>query len=136
MAAQAVGITAAIRMLMMISDNGKYQAQRFQRAADVFAGDGVLLHDRPFFWGEIRPFFQDFIGHGDFSQVVEIAAAAQGHNRFFCQSQMASKIAGVLGQPFDVAPIVAAARRAPSAALALPHGLDQATFSLQKEVRP
>ena len=38
--------------------------------------------------------------------------------------------------PFDVAPIVAAARRAPSAALALPRGLDQATFSLQKEARP
>jgi hypothetical protein len=38
--------------------------------------------------------------------------------------------------PFDVAPIVAAARRAPSAALALPRGLDQATFSLQKETRP
>ena len=38
--------------------------------------------------------------------------------------------------PFDVAPIVAAARRAPSAALPLPRGLDQATFSLQKEARP
>ena len=38
--------------------------------------------------------------------------------------------------PFDVGPIVAAARRAPSAALALPRGLDQATFSLQKEARP
>jgi len=39
-------------------------------------------------------------------------------------------------RPFDVAPIVAAARRAPAAALDLPRGLEQATFSLQKEERP
>jgi len=45
--------------------------------------------------------------------------------------------------PFDVGPIVEAARRAAAAesrtpphALALPGGLDQATFSLQKEGRP
>src|SRR5262245_10875844 len=38
--------------------------------------------------------------------------------------------------PFDIAPIVAAARRTPSGALALPRGLEQATFSLQKEGRP
>lgn len=37
--------------------------------------------------------------------------------------------------PFDVAPIVAAARAGP-ASLALPRGLAQATFSLQKEARP
>ena len=37
--------------------------------------------------------------------------------------------------PFDVRPIVAAARAAPPL-LALPRELDQATFSLQKEARP
>src|SRR5262245_145538 len=37
--------------------------------------------------------------------------------------------------PFDVAPIVAVASAGPPS-LALPRGLDQATFSLQKEARP
>jgi hypothetical protein len=44
--------------------------------------------------------------------------------------------------PFAVAPIVEAARtaaadhRSPPASLPLPHGLDQSTFSVQKEARP
>ena len=37
---------------------------------------------------------------------------------------------------FDVAPIVAAARRDPSSSLALSRELEQSTFSLQKEARP
>ena len=82
---------------------GKHQAQRLQRPADVFAGQRMLLHDGPFFVGQIRSLFQNVIGNRDLPQVMQISAPAQRHNRFFIQAEMPSQVAGILRQAFAVA---------------------------------
>ena len=65
-------------------------------------------------------------------QAYELDDAPQWERFYFITADM----------PFPVAPVVAAARRgttaerAPATSLILPRGLEQATFSLQKEARP
>ena len=100
---QTVGISAAIEVLMMVADDGQHQAQRSQWAADIFAGDGMALHDLPFFRCEVSALFQDFIRDSDFPQIMKIAAATKGNNFFFIEQQMSSEIAGILSQSLAVA---------------------------------
>src|ERR1700727_784623 len=47
--AQSVRITRSVDVLMMVTDDGKHQAQRLQRLADIFSGRRMLLHDLPLF---------------------------------------------------------------------------------------
>ena len=51
----------------------------------------------------LRSLFQDFVGHRNFAQIVQIAAAAQGHDGFLVQAEMASQVAGMTRQAFAVA---------------------------------
>src|SRR6266404_8040125 len=48
-AAQPVWISAAVPMLMMMTDDRQHVAQTTQWPADVLTGDGMLLHDLPLF---------------------------------------------------------------------------------------
>ncbi len=70
----------------MIADDWQHQPQRFERTANILPGNGMLAHDRPFFGREVGALFQDLIGHRDFSQVMQVAAAAQGNDGLFFQS--------------------------------------------------
>src|SRR5690348_18234819 len=63
----------------------------------------MLLHDNPFFRSEVRTLFENFVRNRDFSQVMQISAAPQGHNTVFIQTKMMSKLAGMLRQAFAVA---------------------------------
>jgi hypothetical protein len=100
---QAVGIAGAVGMFVMMADDGQNQAQRTQRAADVFAGDGMEFHDHPFGGGEVAAFFQNLVGHGDFAEVVEIAAAFEGEDGIFVHAEVAAEIGGVDREAFAVA---------------------------------
>src|SRR5713226_4797583 len=90
---QPVGIASAIRVLVMITDDGKHQAQRLKRPADVLPGDGMLLHHDPLFRSEIRSFLEDLVRNRDFPQVVQVSAAPQRHDRVFFQAEVAAQIA-------------------------------------------
>ena len=87
----------------MAPNNRQHQTQRFQRLADSLPGGGMPLHDDPLFRSEICTFFQDFIGHGDLAQIVQISAAAQGHDGLLVEPEVTSEIAGVVCQTLAVA---------------------------------
>ena len=44
---------------------------------------------------EVRSLFQDFVGHRNLAQIVQIPAAAQGHDRFLVKTEMAAQVAGI-----------------------------------------
>ena len=90
-------------MLVMVTNDGKHQAQRLQRLADGLAGDWVFFHDLPFFRTEIGALLEDLVRHGDLPQVVEESAPLQGNKRGFVQPKMAPEFAGVPRQSFAVA---------------------------------
>ena len=61
----------------MMPNNRKYQPQRLQRTTNSLSGHGMLLHDRPLRRCEITAFFQNFIGHSNFPEVMQLTTAPQ-----------------------------------------------------------
>ena len=87
----------------MVANDGQHEAQGLQRLADVFAGDGVELHHLPFLGRKVAALFQNFIGHGDLAQVVQISASPEGEDGIFVHAEMAPEIGGVNRQPLAMA---------------------------------
>jgi hypothetical protein len=71
--------------------------------ANVFARNGMELHHLPLSRGKVAAFFQDLIGHSDFSQIVQVAAPLEGENGILVHSEVPSLIRSMIRQPFAVA---------------------------------
>ena len=76
----------------MMTDDGEHKAQRLQRLADIFSRHRMLLHDGPLFLSEVRTFFENLVGHGNLAEIVQVAAAAKGDERFVVEAEMFSKV--------------------------------------------
>src|ERR1039457_1272481 len=96
-------IAAAVRVLVMIADDRKHQAQRLQWKANPLAGHRMLLHDLPFRRSQVASLLQDLIRDSDLSQIVQIAAPPEGDNTLFIHSEKAPEIRGIARQTFTVA---------------------------------
>ena len=85
---------------MVVANNGQHEPQRLQRPADILSRDRMLLHHRPFFGSKVRIFLlqKNLIRHGNFAEIVQIAAPAQRHDRFFVQPKISAESARVLRQ--------------------------------------
>src|SRR5579862_7861869 len=90
-------------MLVMIANDGEDEMEGMERLADVFAGNGMELHDLPFGRGEVAALLQDFIGDGDFAEVVKVSAAFQSDQRILVHAEVAAELNGVNGKSFAVA---------------------------------
>src|SRR5262249_24228607 len=99
LARQAVGIAAAVPMLMVMADNRQHSAKRLERLADVLADHRMLFHDRALSGSEARILRENLIRNRDLAQVVQEAAAFERHDRLFIKAHVASKLAGIAGQP-------------------------------------
>src|ERR1700678_3372062 len=82
----------------MMPNNRKYQPQRLQRTTNSLSGHGMLLHDRPLRRCEITAFFQNFIGHSNFPEVMQITTAPQSDYIFFFHSEETPEICGIARQ--------------------------------------
>ncbi len=78
LAAQPIGIAAAVEPLMVMAHDRPRALQRSKRAAQAIADHRVLLHDLEFLRGERTALQQDRVGHADLADVVEHAAIPQG----------------------------------------------------------
>ncbi len=90
-ASQAIGITAAILALMMPADNGQHVAKGLQRGANALANRGMRLHQLAFVHVERPRLQQHAFGDGDFADIVNHAAAAEGDAIVLGQSQPLAK---------------------------------------------
>jgi hypothetical protein len=69
----------------MGTDDGRDVAEALERCTDALSGDGVLVHDFPPGGVERAGFEEHAVGHGDFTDVMNDSAAAQGDRLFFGQ---------------------------------------------------
>src|SRR5258706_77585 len=87
----------------MVADDGQGLAQRLERLADGFAGDGMPLHDLPFFLREKFAFLQDRVRHHDFAQVVQHAAAAQRGDVVLIEPEVLAELGAHPGESLAMA---------------------------------
>src|SRR4051794_20400099 len=96
--AQSIWVSAAVPMLMVVTDDGQHVAQTAQRAADVLTGDRMLLHDHPLFGSQIVMFFQDSVGDGDLPQIVQESPALECKHVFRTEAEVHPKVSGISRQ--------------------------------------
>ena len=82
---ERVRISRAIPVLVMVANDGQHVAKGAQRFHDVLADDGMLAHDLPLIGCKVRALAQDLVGHGNFADIVQIAAALQCHDVFMVE---------------------------------------------------
>ncbi len=82
---------------------GRTAAKRLQRRTQRVANLRVPAHDRSLFSRQRRGLQQHGIGHADFPDVVQVAAAAQGVQILVAHSQHAAEAHGRARQPLAVA---------------------------------
>src|SRR5689334_1875021 len=90
-------------MFVMVTDDGQNQTQGMKRLADVFAGDGMQLHDLPFRWSEIASFLQYLVRDSNLPEVVEVPTAFERENGILIHTEMTAKVGGVNGKALAVA---------------------------------
>src|SRR5215813_5096565 len=88
---------------MMEADDRQHQSQGLQRLADIFARQRMLLHDLPLVRRQIGALLQDVVRNGNFAEIVQIAATAQGDQRFVVQADVASQGNRTARKPLAVA---------------------------------
>ncbi len=89
---EAVRIARSVGVLVVMTNDRQHETQRVQRLADIFARDGVKLHDLPLFRSEVTALFEDVVGNRDLAEIVEISAAFEREDGIFVHVKMASKI--------------------------------------------
>jgi hypothetical protein len=70
-AAETVGIAAAVPALVMMPDDRGESARQGERSADSFADHRMAPHDRPLVIGKLARFRQDRLGDSDLADVVQ-----------------------------------------------------------------
>src|ERR1051326_758466 len=91
----------------MMTNDRQNKVERMERPANVFAGDGMELHHFPFLRREPgASLLKNLVGHGNFAEIVEVAAALKGDDGIFIHAEVTAKISGVNGEtlavPFSV----------------------------------
>src|SRR5262249_29564765 len=99
---EPVRIAGSVPMLMMMADDRQHIAERLERAADGFADDGMLPHDVPLFRSQGGAFLEDFVRDGDFSKVMQVAAALQGNDAVAVETELLAEVGGVVRQTLAV----------------------------------
>src|ERR1700730_5673667 len=94
-AKQAIGIPAAVHMLVMQLDARQHIFQLRNGAHDVRALDGMLFHQVEFFIGDRTRLLQDAVFHADFSNVMKQRGNAQGVQLCGGQSQFLAHQHGI-----------------------------------------
>ena len=101
-AAQAVGIAAAVEALVVVPDDLADEPQRTQLAAQPVADHGVLLHQLELFARERRRLEQQGVRDADLADVVQVAAAIEGRDILGGPAERRPERHGIVRQPLAV----------------------------------
>jgi hypothetical protein len=66
----------------MMANDWKNILERTQGTADAFTDNRMLFHDDPLLLRQPRSFLENVIRYGDFTEIVQIAAALQSDDAF------------------------------------------------------
>ncbi len=94
-ATKAVRIAAAIHLFMVMANDGKDGAKRFEGRADFFSDDGMLAHDLDFVCIQRAGFKEDTFRHGKFADVMKPAGDAEFLQIFFGKTETFPQLLGV-----------------------------------------
>src|ERR1051326_1607264 len=87
----------------MMTNDRQDKMERMKRPANVFAGNGMELHHFPFLGREPgASLLKNLVGHGNFAEIVQVAAALKGDDGIFIHAEVAAKISGVNGETLAV----------------------------------
>jgi hypothetical protein len=101
--AQSVGIAAAIHFFMMVTNDRENGAKRFERCADLFAGDRMFANDADFCGVERAGLEKDMFRNSNFADIVQPAGDAELENVFVAKAETSSQELGVVQKEIGMA---------------------------------